>query len=258
MTQLKFICTAACTVLFIMAGRNAIAGPSFSYAFTAPAGVVATTDTITLAASFVNNGTEILAFTADGRGFTSGWPSDALFGANITHGTFDPAYDFFFGPTHDATAQSFFNQFAGMALLPGQSLNFVFGNYVPHSGSVSPGSYSIYRGDAGIFPLVFHDVYNAFLEVYSPASGQTLFAAPSDSGFSRDVVAVSVPEPKTYAMLFAGLGILGLITRRRKRINSEQHPHRTCFGEFSVSGGYVYFGSSAEVGTLPDRSSRDY
>jgi hypothetical protein len=31
-----------------------------------------------------------------------------------------------------------------------------------------------------------------------------------------DVVAASVPEPKTYAMLLAGMGFMVLIGRRRK------------------------------------------
>lgn len=33
----------------------------------------------------------------------------------------------------------------------------------------------------------------------------------------RDHIAAPVPEPETYAMMFAGLGLLGLMTRRRKQ-----------------------------------------
>ena len=34
--------------------------------------------------------------------------------------------------------------------------------------------------------------------------------------FARDMVTTPVPEPETYGMLLAGLGVLGLVARRRK------------------------------------------
>jgi hypothetical protein len=35
--------------------------------------------------------------------------------------------------------------------------------------------------------------------------------------FDNIVLTTAVPEPKTYAMLLAGLGILGMASRRRKQ-----------------------------------------
>ena len=57
---------------------------------------------------------------------------------------------------------------------------------------------------------------------YNVAAGsQTmLFKTGTGSGHTLNVddlkITVSVPEPETYAMLLAGLGVMGAVARRRK------------------------------------------
>ncbi len=36
--------------------------------------------------------------------------------------------------------------------------------------------------------------------------------------FARDVVTTAVPEPETYALMLAGLGVMGFIARRRRKV----------------------------------------
>ena len=66
----------------------------------------------------------------------------------------------------------------------------------------------------------FNDGYNAFLYQYSGTTGIASFTADLhydgllEATYTNAVGAV--PEPETYAMMMAGLGLLGFLARRRK------------------------------------------
>lgn len=48
-------------------------------------------------------------------------------------------------------------------------------------------------------------------------SGSPGYYADNTGGFDVAITATAVPEPETYAMMLAGLGLLGLAARRRKQ-----------------------------------------
>ena len=53
------------------------------------------------------------------------------------------------------------------------------------------------------------------------ASAQWIWAGSSDTILLRTAATVAaVPEPETYAMLLAGLGLRGFVARRRQQKNS--------------------------------------
>jgi len=80
----------------------------------------------------------------------------------------------------------------------------------------------------GIGPIISGNIVNQQIsEYFSPALfagiGYTVNLAPGSSytATSGDVLSVSpVPEPETYAMLLAGLGLIGFAARRRKDLTT--------------------------------------
>jgi len=60
--------------------------------------------------------------------------------------------------------------------------------------------------------------------VHNNNSGNNYVNVPNPTGFSADIQAAylvntaTIPEPETYAMMLAGLGIVGMIARRRKQM----------------------------------------
>lgn len=78
-----------------------------------------------------------------------------------------------------------------------------------YSGSDAQGSLlSTFVGGAGYSGLMSIGQYS--VKVSGNATGS------SGGMYSFTAVAVPVPEPETYAMFLAGLGLMGLIVRRRK------------------------------------------
>ena len=63
--------------------------------------------------------------------------------------------------------------------------------------------------------------YNGVVQLAGSYTSLTVSTAPGEywHGFNvgTDAVAAPVPEPETYAMMLAGLGLLGVVARRRKQ-----------------------------------------
>jgi len=115
-------------------------------------------------------------------------------------------------------------------VLPGASRDYLFGTFVPSQGAVPEGTYHFYSAgvtlnllgreqredengmtivDAFGNPVLF-SVEVSFDIAASCSTGDLSCA------FSRTVVGV-VPEPQTYAMMLAGLGLVGVAAMRRRR-----------------------------------------
>ena len=112
-----------------------------------------------------------------------------------------------------------------ITLAPGQSRDFLLGSFMPQSGPVAPGHYTL--GNAGLqFNLTGIDTNgNTVYEYWG------LGDACSDSSvceFSRDITAV--PEPTSALLMLAGLGALvaanarkaGKVRRFRSRAAAER------------------------------------
>jgi hypothetical protein len=82
-------------------------------------------------------------------------------------------------------------------------------------GSLNVGAYGTTNQAALVSPY-------SFTFVASGASTQLLFRDTSATSINTDAlvdnvsVAAAVPEPETYAMLLAGIGLIGFMARRRK------------------------------------------
>jgi len=113
---------------------------------------------------------------------------------------------------------------------PGESRDFLFGTFSPSQGAVPEGTY-LYSttgvtlqlfGKKQTFdelgaPVVdeFGDPVLVDVEISFDIAASCTNGDPS-CVFSRTVVGV-VPEPETYAMMLAGLGMLGVAAARRRR-----------------------------------------
>jgi len=128
-------------------------------------------------------------------------------------GTASYAFDFH---TSSAPGEPSIVFLTAFTLQPGESYEYLFGQFTPKSGGADPGTYDFY--DTGV-TLNFEgtsvngnalkfDVTIANSCVSTPSGCDPVFA------FTRNVMA-AVPEAHTYAMMLAALGLLGLKTHRR-------------------------------------------
>ena len=141
---------------------------------------------------------------------------------DLNQSIFTPSPFFFF-------VNSFARDTAGYALVPtnGNFPNTV--NFIPPPAAPSEADRTIQWtfDTAGIYQLQFiffrrenvAQVPTALcqLPTCDPGEVSDELQFPSDSGTLYRVEVFAVPEPETYAMLLAGLGLFGFAARRRKQ-----------------------------------------
>jgi hypothetical protein len=108
--------------------------------------------------------------------------------------------------------------------------NIGFSIYVPLNGAANPGA-AIVSADFTVVSTGSASVQSLPIGSWTGATGTFAFAAgtytasftfATTGGFSADAVVdrvyvAAVPEPGTYALFAAGLGIMGLVAARRRR-----------------------------------------
>ncbi|RQO61917.1 hypothetical protein DBR47_07310 [Paucibacter sp. KBW04] len=103
------------------------------------------------------------------------------------------------------------------SLAAGAHQDYLFGTFKPTAGPVAAGDYFFYRS------VLWLNVYGesadgtSLSSVVFPATtcnGDSPAACQGQSYFMRTVTAV--PEPASYALFLAGLGLFGLLQRRRR------------------------------------------
>jgi hypothetical protein len=87
---------------------------------------------------------------------------------------------------------------------------------------IAPANYSIWNADNTATPFSWNFGGAPTVHTVNLAAGSYYYAvfgvAPGFAAYSINSAAVAtpVPEPETYAMLLAGLGIVGFVARRRR------------------------------------------
>ena len=108
-------------------------------------------------------------------------------------------------------------------LAAGQYVDFTLGTFTPATGSVPAGTYEFYRGVIGI--AVFgsdgdgHDL-SALNFPIATCSYDTAADCADKTIFTRTVLASSVPEPGSWALMGVGFAAMGFVARRRRGGNA--------------------------------------
>jgi hypothetical protein len=88
-------------------------------------------------------------------------------------------------------------------------------------GAINTGAYSLITFAGGVVPAGATAAFIEFSQAIGPvgigAGGETLLAGRVLIDDINLEVAAAVPEPESYAMMLAGLGVVGSIVRRRRR-----------------------------------------
>jgi PEP-CTERM motif len=127
----------------------------------------------------------------------------------------------------DMTTQTLSQQFT---VVDGGLYNVGFSLYVPANGAANPGA-ALFAADFTIANTGTVSVQTLPITTWLDASGTfyidpgvytASFTFTTMGGLSADAVidrayVAAVPEPSTYAMLIAGLGVMGAIAARRRR-----------------------------------------
>lgn len=236
------------SVLALAVSGSAIAdpwAPHGSLVFTDPTGVVGPNDTV--------NGFMKFTLDSDSQAINlnlpyafdtpDGWTSVTSYAVSVGFGCDDT----FSGGCKGANGSPYRFDFdyssggyplvqnASLEMNPGESITFNAFIMTPNVPAVPAGTYYVYRYvvwgnlsgtqleqqfDADHNPILGDDGNPVYLEVEASTTfdiAATCWGGrgcSSDQIFSRTVL--SVPEPETYGMLLAGLGLIGFISRRRK------------------------------------------
>jgi len=131
------------------------------------------------------------------------------FNANNNGNTFADRFTFTISDTTGASLNALASSFGGVALT-GLSLYNSTGDLVPSSGTwLQTNNYDLWTLTGTNL-----SAGNYYLQV----SGN--LTSDNPASFSGSVaLAAPVPEPETYGMMLAGLGVLGFLARRRKAAN---------------------------------------
>jgi len=97
-----------------------------------------------------------------------------------------------------------------MTLAPGESITFSIGSFTPNGGAAPAGHYEFFYASVAVFATGLgpnDEPLWAWTDLANTSA--------SNSVFARDVTAV--PEPGTWALMLAGLGITGAAARSARR-----------------------------------------
>jgi hypothetical protein len=176
-------------------------------------------------------------FEATGMYLNLSFTCTGNFGANCTQG---PPYDFQFGTNSEDLTRPTWAAQSLIEIAAGASRDFYFGSFIPDPNPAAAGNYVFHNAE--LFVAVFGQQYEevpllddngdpilddqenpifTLAPVGEPKElnfsvGQTCPTFEDSCGFSRTVLA-PIPEPQTYALFGAGLGLLGWSVSRRRR-----------------------------------------
>lgn len=143
------------------------------------------------------------------------WCSDT-FSGGCNGNTTNYRFEFF---TNSQPGKPSINFLSSFNLAPGQSTDYVFGQYNPAPGGAAPGTYSLYGSGLFLYFTGFDAAGHALsYDNFWDAEGSTVLGRTCPAGdspacaFTRTVVAV--PEPSTYLLMALGIAAIGALKRR--------------------------------------------
>lgn len=145
---------------------------------------------------------------------------DDTFTGGCNNGTKNYSFNFF---TASQTGKPSLNFVDHFNLTPGQSTEYVFGQFNPAPGGAAPGTYQLFGSGLFLYFTGFDAAgHSLYFDNYTGSDGSpsTLLARTCATGnsnecaFTRTVNAV--PEPSTYLLMAMGIAAIGMLKRRRE------------------------------------------